>query len=1138
MTELDVNVTENIESDSTYDHEIKGFINSVSDSARRLGWERKLLDLTLRNSMLNLKPGKTILQIREPEIESIITHIKKNTFNSIIGIEDNEKDNLEQLKNLYRAARLSIEESGANSLFISLGSLKWFDGNDPRKHIAPLLFIPMSISRQKAMTFEVRLRDEESLLNVTLIEMLRQMFGIKFPEFDVLPEREDGLPDWESIFKILNSQIADINRHQKEEFKWEIQTQSYIGIFSFKKFLLWHDIHAYPDTIERHPIIKGFIDKHYDKAKSHPSREDIELEEHCLTNLMLPVDYDSSQLVAVAETHAGRSFVLHGPPGTGKSQTITNMIADAIFCGKRVLFVAEKQAALDVVKSRLDKIGLTPYCLELHSNKTDKRTFITQLENSNIDLLAQGKRKQGIRNFKEEATFLAESIRYLLDIIKAIHGIREHEQSLYDIICTYLETGYKELNFKYEDIKHLSPGEIESLCNEYESLDLISEIIGFHPCKSSLLGLYPTENTAANQKELTDTLSKMNERILRARKKSSSIFNRWFFHRTPEEILQKDEFWLRLKGLAKIEGSESLDLENLEQQVCRWNSAIDELRKWYKFAEKVNAISSYNLPVSFDYYLKGNDGIQTAKAVHSAYYRSKAAGIIDNELSLRGFIGKLHEKEVEKYRTRSVNFQNLRCRVLLEGLENRMRSYNLSTEEEKELVLLRHRIGTKGRRIPLRRIISESSSILPKIFPCALMSPLSVAQYLAMKPNMFDIVIFDEASQMETPDAIGTIARGRNLVVVGDAKQLPPTRFFTSTTESGEEMEESEDADSILEDCITLGLPSYYLSRHYRSRHESLISFSNRHFYDERLLTFPSFNDEEKKVSFIDPCGIYDYGKSRTNRKEAEAVVKKIIELITTSETAPSIGIVAFSRAQSNLIDDILSAKLVNNKNLLVKLEEAKEPLFIKNLENVQGDERDIIIFSIGYGPDKNGKVSLNFGPINKSGGERRLNVAVSRAREEMIVFSSLRAQHIPEEGIVSSGVKALRNFLAYANGEEEIKGKGKVAYEDNIAENIAKKLREKGLSVNTKIGRSSFKIDLAVVDPSNPDKYILGIVIDGKDYYRLPTIRDREITVPNVLSSLGWNIKRVWIIDWLEDPDSVTENILKEFNNLIGKEI
>lgn len=1123
---LPVNITEN---PGHADIEIKGCIPKSIESSRRQGWERKLLDLTLRNVMLDLKPGKTIVPIRERNIATVVEHIKMNRLSEFVGPP--EKDNLDLLKNLYRAARTSIEENGANTLFVSLGTLRWFDIDDPRPHIAPLLFIPVSIIRRKAMTYEVRLRDDEAMVNVTLIEMLRQMFGVTFPEFEQLPQDEEGFPDWRKIFDIFELHIREVNKRQAADKKWELPIQSYIGIFSFTKFLMWHDVHYHPEVIDRHHILRGLIENHYD-GKGIDSRliDAHSIESDSLLDLMLPVDYDSSQLEAVAECHSGKSFVLHGPPGTGKSQTITNIIADALYSGKRVLFVAEKKAALDVVRSRLNSIGLEPYSLELHSNKADKKSFFSQIQKSGIHRLGKSIQSdsQAIE-YHMEAETLKGAQQLLSDINYAIHSERMNGVSLYECVNRLLTTEYKKLTFEYDEVKHLHPRQINELCSEFKALDLVAEIIGYHPCESNLVGLYPRENTSANQEEVSHALSGMPEAIARARKKAASFINRWFKKKSAEEILYNSDLWHRLTKEAAIDSGKCRDIDSFENNIRKWNKSLGELRRWYHFSEKANRISEYNLPKGLEFYLEGKSGHETSEAVNNAYYHAHANHTIDNDSHLRGFSGRLHEDAIHRYRTSATRFQEMRRQELIRKMEEGITDARLTLKEEKELAVLSRRLQTNGRGVALRKIIADSEDIIGKLFPCMLMSPLSVAQYLDMKPDMFDIIIFDEASQMETPDAVGTIARGRSLVVVGDPMQLPPTRFFTSQSTTGEEMEESEDSDSILEDCIALGMESRYLSRHYRSHHESLIAFSNHNFYENRLLTFPSHNDSERKVTLINPYGIYDYGKTRTNRIEAEAVVKHVIGLLEKSDPAPSIGIVAFSKAQSNLIEDILNTKLQRNKALQIKLDKASEPLFIKNLENVQGDERDIIIFSIGYGPDKDGNVSLNFGPINQSGGERRLNVAVSRAREEMIVFSSLLPQHIPSEGIAAKGVITLRNFLIYATNGEIPLQQSEGTDKEVIIEDVANRLRGNNLEVRTKVGRSDFKIDIAIVDQDHPENYRLGIIIDGRDYNALPTVRDREITVPSVLHSLGWRLHRIWTIDWLENPDGVIRGIMKK---------
>ena len=293
------------------------------------------------------------------------------------------------------------------------------------------------------------------------------------------------------------------------------------------------------------------------------------------------------------------------------------------------------------------------------------------------------------------------------------------------------------------------------------------------------------------------------------------------------------------------------------------------------------------------------------------------------------------------------------------------------------------------------------------------MSPLSVAQYLDVNAPKFDLVVFDEASQMPTSEAIGALSRARSAVIVGDPKQMPPTSFFTVNT-TDDESADADDLESILDDCISLSMPTHYLGWHYRSKHESLITFSNINYYDNRLVTFPSADDRVSHVTWQYVEGFYDYGKTRTNRAEAEAIADEVLRRLE-QQPERSIGVVSFSKQQSDLIEDILNERMAQHPQIEKVNRESHEPLFVKNLENVQGDERDVILFSVGYGPDSEGHVSMNFGPLNKAGGERRLNVAVSRARYEMKVFSTLRPEQIDERRTQAEGVLGLKRFLQFA---------------------------------------------------------------------------------------------------------------------------
>lgn len=1099
-----------------------------ANTARRDNWERKLLDLTMRNPMLNIRCRKTFLHIARENVDDIVAHLRAGRLIELFDTSDSEVAT--RIKSLYRTSRLNMEESGANTLFLALTSLDWCDVDDNVMRTAPLIFIPLEIVRKKAMAYEIRMREDEPMLNVTLVEMLRRMFGFKFAELDSLPLDGEDFPDWKRLAAMFNEHIVEINKTQAPGLRWKVTTKSYVGIFSFTKYLMWSDIHTHPEVIDRHPVLRSFIDGFYSAPQEAGITPD-KIEYTFSTELMLPLPYDSSQLKAVYESHFGSSFVLHGPPGTGKSQTITNMIADAIFSGKRVLFVAEKKAALDVVRSRLNSLGLERYCLELHSNKTDKRSFFSQIDRSGIDIIGRGDVCAVAPNPAIES--LQRFRDNIENVANAIHSPGAAGISLYECICNFITSRYTDIAFTYADISHLTPARINEYCAEIASLDVIGRMLGFHPGDSALVGLYPKQNTVENQRQLSDTLNAMPGAIAKARKKAVGLINRWFVHKSAEDILAENPLWQQLQELANIPGGLESGIDAIESSIARWRGAADSLRKWYLVSDKVNTLYAYNLAKPIDYYLDNHSGADTAHHTSTGYYSTIAGHIIDTDPNLRGFYGSMHQKSIDAFCEASDAFMAHRRHELEAVMKNNQASMSLSEEAAAQRALLVRRCQSNGRGVSLRKIIAESEQVVHKIFPCMLMSPLSVAQYLEMRPDMFDLVIFDEASQMETCDAVGAIARGSSLIVVGDPRQLPPTRFFTAQTPTGEEVEESEDADSILEDCIAVGMPSHYLSRHYRSRHESLIAFSNRFIYDNKLLTFPSANDSELKVTLVDPEGTYDCGRSRTNAVEAQAVVRRIISLLSKPGPAPSIGVVAFSKPQSNLIEDLLGAELQAHKKLQQKLDEAAEPLFIKNLENVQGDERDIIIFSIGYGPDAHGNVSMNFGPVNISGGERRLNVAVSRAREEMVVFSSLKPYHIPAGGLHSKGVATLRAFLEYAQGQAQPGGESAAParIHDAVVEDIAGALRARGLQVRTNIGRSSFKIDIAIVSRTDPHLYDYGIIIDGKNYYELPTVRDREITIPQVLQNLGWKLKRVWVIDWLENPALVLESLLGDIN-------
>ncbi len=422
-----------------------------------------------------------------------------------------------------------------------------------------------------------------------------------------------------------------------------------------------------------------------------------------------------------------------------------------------------------------------------------------------------------------------------------------------------------------------------------------------------------------------------------------------------------------------------------------------------------------------------------------------------------------------------------------------------------------------------------------RLAPCMLMSPLSVAQYLPSGQAPFDLVIFDEASQIAPWDAVGVIARGRQVVVAGDPRQMPPTNFFNRGAASGDEDVEP-DMESILDECLAAGVPSHGLGWHYRSRHESLIAFSNHRYYDGRLVTFPAAVTRDSAVSWRRVDGVYAMGKGKTNQVEAEAIVdeavRRMVEAAATGAEA-SIAVVTLNAEQQALVENLLDARRRDRPDLERFFGEgAFEPVVVKNLETVQGDERDVVLIGIGYGPTEPGSpsMSMNFGPLNREGGWRRLNVAITRARREMVVFTSFDPHMIDLNRTSAPAVRDLKHFLEFADRgpsalAEAVQGSlGR--HESPFEEAVASALAARGWTVVPQIGVSRFRIDLGVVHPDRPGDYLAGVECDGASYHSGATARDRDKVRAAILEGLGWTLVRVWSTDWWVDKRGATERL------------
>ncbi len=1326
-------------------------------------WERKLLDFSLRNSLLNFRPGKNSLQLMASDLGKLEDELSNGKNISVMEVPsewagslksikmyeiENDKELIDhiftqeiksdrirtfipqeeltvQLKNMYRSAKVSMEENGTNTMFLALGFLRWFESDISEKpRYAPVVLVPVEIVRNlRKGGYVIRSRQEEARINTTLLEYLRQIFSIQISGLEPLPEDEHGL-DVPLIFHTVRQAIMGKSR-------WNLENMAFIGLFSFGQFVMWNDIKSRSEELKQNKVVSYLMDGTMNWQDPELSFDENTVESVIRpAELAVPLSADSSQLVAVAAAAQGHSFVLHGPPGTGKSQTITNMIANALYHGKTVLFAAEKMAALSVVQKRLANIGLDPFCLELHSNKTSKSVVLSQLNQA----LEVGRIKPP-ENYEAAANQLFQIRQEFGNTIAALHQKREYGYSVYEAIEKYEECSrYKgSLRLDRQFTDSFSEENVHVCRESVRKFALSAAETGayaLHPWKGCELSDYSFELKDELERELRETLYLADQ----AKNAAEILAGSLGIEERSRQMLQELSAMARSaeenRGALLIPVIVSMDngeviaqrisdccaageeyqgkfaalLSEFDESVLEYNvtDAAMRLRQaqsgWFLskmigvnklvkelklYARNPSAIRNDDLPQHYDkikqiitlrqriternaemsqYLGSVFMGLQTdwgslrravdhslavRKAVESADYHRKikyrnnivylvndntarAAGkdiiafltkqnalsekyaisqempsdgrknhieayserlsgyvshisllkswtslqeerkklgacglqtvydawqqgkLKDNELSdaweadlnyalilktlrndpvLHHFRGARFEDTIHQYQALTDQFRMLTINELVAKLSSNIPAGNAAGTASSEIGILKKAIKSGGRMISIRNLFDKIPNLLRKICPCMLMSPISVAQYIDPSFPKFDLVIFDEASQLPTSEAVGTIARGENVIVVGDPNQLPPTNFF-NTSHVDEDNMEMEDLESLLDDCLSISMPQMYLKWHYRSRHESLIAFSNMKYYDNKLFTFPSTSDLQSAVRFVPVEGSYDKGRTKQNRAEAECVVNEIISRLRSGST-DSIGVVTFSSVQQNLIDDMLSEAFVRYPELEDIDRASAEPVFIKNLENVQGDERDIILFSVGYGPDKQGRVSMNFGPLNRDGGWRRLNVAVSRARKEMIIYSTLRPEQIDLSRTRSEGVAGLKAFLEFAQrGRSVLAAKaGAVVREtDPLVRQIAAELENIGFSVRTDIGCSEYRIDLGITDPDDPEKYLLGIMLDGSNSAG-STATDRFILQPSVLSGLGWHILRVWTLEWLDDRNKVLEMIRSEID-------
>ncbi|MCR5026786.1 MAG: DUF3320 domain-containing protein [Methanobrevibacter sp.] len=1321
---------------------------------------KELLDLTLRNQLLNFKSrAKTISIKHQTPINVYQTLVlQENKMYFVANKKDKKEDKSsvwdhipfdfskfqegnkklatdltpnELQKRLYyinNQAKTMLQEQGYNILYLAVGFLEWKDKSKPRQvNHAPLVLIPVSMERKKVgESFNLEWTGEDIQTNISLKAKLLDA-GIELPDFE-----------FKKYGEVIDHYIAKVKRAVSKMEDWEVNNNIALGFFSFTKFVMYNDLNpeAWADNVDltKNELIQAIFNPAKNDVEAF-NEEDIDSQLD-YQSMYQVLDADSSQIAAIQDVKAGRNLVVEGPPGTGKSQTIVNLIAELLAEGKSVLFVSEKMAALDVVKDRLTNVGLGKFVLELHSHKTRRKKFLKDLEKSttvravdtlNIDQTIRkletlkhqlddyasvihrpvfavnysafqlyGMKESADDHFSRKNTIMPlvrfdspqtvtlkelddvilglESVAELYQTISKenpwskcspksllpadlreiemlindtltsldaflvergrvydIYGIKkpdtlnEFEKSLsaFDIIKTQnselidskiLKSGAWEKNnddaylliqelAKYQRVAPIldkfNPNIYQTNIDRliYELDELSHKKLRFFKNKQHLELVeryynYPVHDDIQtiiddlNQAKIAIRLKKSleaNEQlakqyygdywhlnadindlksIARWMTQFTSLTKEGIFSQNTIDILSKDLFDInperdlvdyidsgkrfssdleklksKLNPRSKLifkKGANDVAFEDWQSQLYNWRGQLSSLHLWSQYLNTKNSLKGTTAELFIDSIEKRNIKKDDIKALVEGNFADSLLNIlfVENH-ELATFIGELHENRIKEFKDLDRKILVLNRKRIFHKLNSNIPQIFGATENPQAKVLAGE-FTRKSGHLPVRKLLEKAGGMIKQIKPCFMMSPLSVAQYLdpTNEELQFDVVIFDEASQVKPEDALGAFMRGKTAVVMGDTQQLPPTSFFDqmASGESDEEEATSLDMESILHLC-KLSFPVKMLKWHYRSRHESLISVSNKEFYDNELLVYPSpsHNDPELGLKFhYNPNTAYDRGSSSANPKEAEDVVEAIFDHFDRYGDTKSLGVGTFSVAQKNAILEKLEEKRRERPELEPLFSENKdERFFVKNLETIQGDERDVILISVGYGFDNERKMSLNFGPLNQDGGERRLNVLITRARQKCVVFSNFKASSMKLTANPPHGVRALREFLEYAEnltiGAHTTEEHSQAPFEDAIASF----LEENGYQVDRQIGCAGFRVDLAIVDEENPGKYILGITTDGKMYASSKVARDRDRLREQVLEGLGWKLYHLWSTDWYRNRDLGRKKLL-----------
>ncbi|MDP4040814.1 DUF4011 domain-containing protein [Mycoplasma mycoides] len=1330
-------------------------------------WKHKLLDLGMKNKSLNfnIKTTKTIsskIQIIYPNLLDFLKSLDTSSKEiyeisnyKMLGLYKTDQlknqvlysHNLEEinknnsfyktkiytqfgyfeskdildltLKKIYKISKTWKDEYSIDVLYLAFGFLKWYEANDSNEiRYAPLLLLPIEL-KKNLNTWSIHIKKAENFIqNEALVKKLKN-------DFDIDAELDLNKDDLINIYKTYSQKILN----QVIDQRWEIIDDIYLANFDFSRINIYKDIEANINSIIESDFFKKIVDQtnNLDNDISTINEQNIDTKINILEQYKI-LDADSSQEIAIQNAILGKSFVLQGPPGTGKSQTITNIITELISRNKKILFVAEKNAALQVVYNNLKKIGLEKYAIPIHDSKINKSEILNELinsaNNSQLFLLDDQKLESFVSNYQKikeifsnykDVLLKKRSIEFdnvygyinkyylyknYLDLNFEINNINKitnqnFEQYLQLInrfyesykligfnyknnlwygfnktnldfltktqifenlakfnteienIKNYINkanvlantntinlefilkiTYLKEITDLYKNIKPLYKNQILEIKTLNEQLQKVNQLVEFYYIKNLLIQTLNNNWTNLdfiNDNQIKQTIDYIKKTINKPLKVLSLKWNKYYklFKKNLKnktdikqiDLIKELELFLDLFNTKKqatdfneqlifnidikdinqlLNTKQTLEnMINLYNDQTISNTLLNILANQNKLDQLTNNINSF-----YDAYLEFLTLLNKDKTTYLKFsyleFKNLIQNLINNkyqldqyinfnfykqelEKDLSDFINKIIENKIttnyeqiflkrfyklliqnildtelqnkdaifmnsnlELFKTKDKEINNIAKDRIIMTLDKKIKESLIFENTNPQYSIIKRESAKKRLKMSFKTIFENALEFILNIKPCLMLSPLTVSYLFKDIDYKFDTVIFDEASQIKPETAISSLFRAKQVIIVGDKEQMPPTNFF-NTLENDEVIEKTnieQDISSGYESLLSLAegnLDSIRLKWHYRSKFEDLIYTSNKFIYND-LITFPNSKlpKDYEGLRFI-------YSNPNQQTDEYHTILKALQtlkQIILTYQNKYSVGIVVFNTEIEAKANEYLDKFLEQNPDLLPFFnEDVKEPFFIKNIETVQGDERDFIIFIINGKINKNNRVGVVFGEINKQNGYKRLNVAISRAKRGMIVVSNFKHNDVDWFKSEQDGIKMLEKFIKNAElGVDNLKhldldSNSKSAFEQEVYEQLVLK----GWKVKKQVGSSEFKIDLAVVDPRNQNKFLLAIECDGSAFNLAKSSRDRDRLYQQVLESRGWAFHRIWSTDWFKNPSLQIDLIEEKLNKLLN---